>query len=167
MQCKIFQIDAFADQPFTGNPAAVIPLDTWLNDATMQAIAAENNLSETSFFVKENDCFRIRWFTPTQEVRLCGHATLASAYVIFNYLGFTNNTIHFDSLSGPLAVSRSDQLLTLDFPLQMPAPCEPPDALVSGLGIEPVGCLKNEDYIAVLENEEAVLNLMADYGLVV
>src|SRR5205814_1067516 len=116
MQIPLYQIDAFADGPFTGNPAAVCPLEAWLPDAVMQSIAAENNLSETAFFVPEGDGYRLRWFTPAVEVDLCGHATLASAYVIFRWLQPGARTVVFQTQqAGPLAVARDGELLALDF----------------------------------------------------
>lgn len=117
MKClAIYQVDAFASNLFKGNPAAVCPLDEWLSDGTMQAIAAENNLSETAFFVPEGEGFRIRWFTPNEEVALCGHATLASSYVLFNQLGFSGKDILFQCLSGELLVKNTTQGLVMDFP---------------------------------------------------
>ena len=115
MNLPLFQVDAFAAKPFSGNPAAVVPLDQWLPDALLQDIARENNLSETAYFVPQGADFHIRWFTPGGEVNLCGHATLASAYVLFQELGYAGDEIHFHSLSGPLVVRRG-QRLTLDFP---------------------------------------------------
>ena len=165
MKLSIYQIDAFATGPFTGNPAAVIPLDEWLPAATMQAIAEENNLSETAFFVPENDAFHIRWFTPLSEVDLCGHATLASAFVILNILKLQQDAVAFTSLSGPLRVTQSDQLLTLDFPAQPATRCDIPNALVEGLGATPSACLQQEDYIAVFEQEEDVLALEPDHPI--
>ena len=145
----LYQVDAFADAPFTGNPAAVVPLETWLDDALMQAIALENNLSETAFFVPEGDAFRIRWFTPAAEVNLCGHATLATAWVLFNELGLADNTVRFLSHSGELRVSREEDLLTLDFPAQPPVPVARSPELVRGLGKAPAELLAAEDYLAV------------------
>src|SRR5690348_13976558 len=114
---KIFQVDAFAETVFSGNPAAVCPLDQWPDDATMQNIAMENNLAETAFVVRQGDAFHIRWFTPTVEVDLCGHATLATAHVLFNHLGITGDGIPFFShRSGALNVYRQGELLILDFP---------------------------------------------------
>lgn len=161
MKLKLYQIDAFANRPFEGNPAAVIPLKEWLSDESMQAIAEENHLSETAFFVPLKDGFHIRWFTPEKEVKLCGHATLACAYVIFNEMGFKSESILFDSLSGKLLVSRNGDLLTLDFPLQTPEPCPLPEALVEGLGKENYieDCLYNEDYLVVVENEEVLAQI--------
>lgn len=112
----MYQVDAFASALFTGNPAAVCPLDGWLSDAQMQAIAAENNLSETAFFVPEGNGFRIRWLTPNDEVALCGHATLASAYVLFEKMGFKEQEIRFNSLSGELIVKKTDKGLVMNFP---------------------------------------------------
>lgn len=151
MKLPMYQVDAFADRPFEGNPAAVCPLDTWLPDELMQSIAMENNLSETAFFVREADRFRIRWFTPTAEVDLCGHATLASAHVLFEILGFEGEELRFDSHSGPLTVSRSDDWLVLDFPAQPPEACETPPEIVEAFGAEPVECLRHVDYIAVYD----------------
>jgi PhzF family phenazine biosynthesis protein len=116
MKQKIFQVDAFTETLFGGNPAAVCPLEKWLEDATMQKIALENNLSETAFFVKENKGFRIRWFTPKAEVNLCGHATLASAHVLFNHLNYSKEELHFQSKSGLLTVKKEGNKLILNFP---------------------------------------------------
>lgn len=117
MNLNIYQVDAFTNEVFKGNPAAVCPLDEWLPTGTMQQIALENNLSETAFFVKNGDVYEIRWFTPTIEVNLCGHATLASAYVIFNQLGETSNVIKLRShRSGDLSVEKQGTRLILDFP---------------------------------------------------
>ena len=157
MRLPIYQIDAFASESFTGNPAAVCPLQNWLPDATMQAIAAENNLSETAFFVPIKNGFHIRWFTPVAEVDLCGHATLAAAYVVFNDLGVEVDTICFESKSGPLRVVREGELLVMDFPLQPPVPCQIPDEIVRAFKVKPIECLESEDYIVVFENEEDLL----------
>ena len=159
MKLDIYQIDAFAENQFEGNPAAVIPLVKWLPEATMQAIAEENNLSETVFFVPTRNGFHIRWFTPVKEVELCGHATLASAYVLFNILGCKEEVLSFESLSGELLVTKNDNLLTLDFPAQPPEICSTPALLSSGLGKTPIECLKHDDYVAIFANEEDVLGL--------
>lgn len=156
MKIKIFQIDAFAERPFTGNPAAVCPLEAWLSDESMQNIARENNLSETAFFVPEGEGFHIRWFTPAAEVALCGHATLAAAWCIFYELGYDKESINFQSESGPLMVERQKDLIVLDFPADPPAPCAPPEALVEAFGLRPVECLKAMDYMAVFEDEHRV-----------
>ena len=159
MKLNIYHIDAFAEKQFEGNPAAVVPLDKWLPDSVMQAIAEENNLSETAFFVPSEDGYHIRWFTPVKEVKLCGHATLASAYVLFNILGCKEDVLSFESLSGVLLVSKTDNLLTLDFPVKPPEACSTPASLTTGLGKVPLECLKHDDYIAVFENEEDVLSI--------
>jgi PhzF family phenazine biosynthesis protein len=132
MNLQIFQVDAFTKAPLSGNPAAVCPLDEWLPDEMMQKIAAENNLAETAFFVKEDDVYEIRWFTPTVEVNLCGHATLASAFVIFNHLGETANSIKLHSRrSGDLGVEKADDKLVLDFPTYPVRQIEPIAALAN------------------------------------
>lgn len=115
MTIDLYQVDAFTNNIFGGNPAAVCPLENWLDDSVMQNIAAENNLSETAFFVKEKSGFRIRWFTPTSEVDLCGHATLATSYVIFNKLNYYGSSIDFYSKSGKLIVEKNEELLSLNF----------------------------------------------------
>jgi PhzF family phenazine biosynthesis protein len=156
MKIAIYQIDAFATRAFEGNPAAVCPLDAWLPDELMQSIAAENNLSETAFFVPEGEGFSIRWFTPSAEVALCGHATLASAFVLFNILGFTGDRIDFNSKSGILPVSRSGERLELDFPSQPPEPCDTPKEIIEAFGMTPRECLKAEDYVVIFQNAEQV-----------
>ncbi len=163
MKLSIYQIDAFAEKPFEGNPAAVVPLQQWLPDETMQAIAQENNLAETAFFVPEKDDFHIRWFTPNKEVKLCGHATLASAFVLFDRPEFEADVITFASLSGPLSVTRKGELLTLDFPNQLPEVCAAPEALVKGLGMEPLECYRREDYVAVFDNEQDITGIVPNH----
>ena len=153
MELPIYQIDAFSSDVFKGNPAAVCPLSEWLPDETMQSIAQENNLSETAFFVPKGDCYHIRWFTPVSEVDLCGHATLGSAYVLFNILGYENDAIRFDSKSGILVVTRQDDWLTLDFPKQPPVTCDTPEEIFAAFNVEPIECLMSVDLIAVFENE--------------
>jgi PhzF family phenazine biosynthesis protein len=153
MKISIYQIDAFASRLFEGNPAAVCPLAQWLPDGAMQSIAAENNLSETAFFVPEGTGFHIRWFTPASEVDLCGHATLASAYVLFNILGHDQNEVIFRSKSGRLPVIRKKGWLVMDLPLQTPVSCETPEAISAAFGQKPMECLRGEDYIVVLADE--------------
>ncbi len=165
MKLSVYQIDAFAKQAFEGNPAAVCPLVFWLPDAVMQLIAEENNLSETAFFVATESGYHIRWFTPTVEVDLCGHATLAAAYVLYECLGFKGDNIVFDSRSGLLNVTREGEQLVLDFPAQPPEPCEAPEQILHAFGIEPVACLKAEDYIVVFELEQDVLEADPDLAL--
>jgi PhzF family phenazine biosynthesis protein len=164
MKIPIYQIDAFTGSVFAGNPAAVCPLERWLDDSVMQAIAQENNLSETAFFVKEEEDYRIRWFTPVAEVDLCGHATLASGFVVFNYLDVTTDKITFQSRSGPLRVAREEGLLSMDFPSQPPRSCPPPRELLDGLGAEPLETLCSEDYFTVFEREGDVRGLLPDMG---
>lgn len=162
MDLEFFQVDAFADTVFAGNPAAVYPLDAWLPDDTMQSIAAEHNLSETVFCVPDNEGYHIRWFTPAIEVPLCGHATLACAHVIFSTHKTDSNYIRFSSLGGPLSVHRKNDLLTLDFPATPPEACEAPDHLAEALGAQPVEVLRSDDYLVVLENEKQVAALKPD-----
>ncbi len=165
MEIDLYQIDAFTDTPFSGNPAAVCPLADWLPEATMQAIAAENNLSETAFIVREEKGWRIRWFTPVTEVRLCGHATLASAWVMFNHLDPDSDKVIFDSQSGPLTVTRHDGLLTLDFPMQRATPVTAPGLLAAALGCAPVEVLAADDWLVLLDSEQRVRELRPDMAL--
>ncbi len=152
MKIKFYQVDAFAEKIFEGNPAAVCPLDKWLDDSIMQKIAMENNLAETAFFVQNDDEFELRWFTPTKEVNLCGHATLASAHVLFNYLGYDKETIIFNSKSGPLHVSKIDDLIKMDFPVEPPVECEAPQSIIDAFGKTPLAVLKSVDYIVVYKD---------------
>ncbi len=158
----LYQVDAFTDRPFGGNPAAVCPLDAWLPDAMMQDIAAENNLSETAFFVRRDDAFDLRWFTPAVEIDLCGHATLAAAFVLMTRLepGRTDATFH--SRSGPLRVSRDGDLFTLDFPARPPVAIAEPGELAAALGAAPCAVLKARDVYAVLDCAETVRRLAPD-----
>ena len=165
----VYQVDAFTDRVFCGNPAAVCPLDTWLDDELMQSIAMENNLSETVFIVpdgEEGTDYGVRWFTPTVEVALCGHATLASAFVIFNFLQPEKTSIAFSSRSGVLDVIRSGNVLTLNFPARLPVPVEPPAGLCEALRIQPEAFLRaeagQEMSVAVLSTAEAVRNFVPD-----
>ncbi len=162
MELNLYQIDAFTDTPFKGNPAAVIPLEMWLPDNTMQSIAEENNLSETAFFVPKDKGFHIRWFTPKTEVDLCGHATLAAAYALFNILEYNKDKIEFDSKSGILTVSQKCDWLVMDLPAQSPAPCDIPDEIVKAFDKTPIECLRAEDYIAVFEAESDILSIKPD-----
>src|SRR3990170_2466198 len=154
-----FQIDAFATRVFEGNPAAVVPLDRWLADATMQAIAVENNLSETAFFVPAGEAYRLRWFSPGGEIDLCGHATLASAWVLFELLGHAGRAIAFDTRSGRLVVERDGKRLAMDFPALPAQPCPAPVALLAGLKRQPVEVLAADDYFAVFESEDDIRTL--------
>jgi PhzF family phenazine biosynthesis protein len=167
MKLSVYQVDAFAETVFKGNPAAVVPLEDWLEDALMQQIAMENNLSETAYFVKTDAGYHLRWFTPEYEIDLCGHATLASAYVIKNFLEPHIQEIHFTTQkAGTLKAMTKDSLYTLDFPSRMPEPCETPDGLLASLGVSTaVEVLRSRDYFVVLPNEEAVRNVEPDYTL--
>lgn len=156
MKLDIYQLDAFASNRFEGNPAAIVPLQEWLPDATMQAIATENNLSETAFFVANGDGFHLRWFTPVAEVKLCGHATLATAAVLFDELHYESDQIRFQTLSGELRVSRKGEALQMDFPAQVPTPCAVPPQLIDAFSATPVACLKFDDVIAVFAEEDFV-----------
>lgn len=165
MRIPLYQIDAFADGPFTGNPAAVCPLDTWLPAKTMQAIAAENNLSETAFFVPEGGSYRLRWFTPSVEVDLCGHATLATAFVVFRYLAPERERVTFQTeKAGILTVGRDGDDLVLDFPARPPLPCPMSEAVAAALGKRPAALLTARDYLAVYERADEIAVLSPDFA---
>lgn len=168
MELRIYQVDAFTDRVFGGNPAAVVPLAEWLPAETMQAIAMENNLAETAFFVERFDGdYELRWFTPAVEVSLCGHATLASAWVLFNRLGLEGDRVTFHTRGGQLSVMCDGEMLMLDFPAQPPAPAEIGDvaAALSGDGvrIEPEAVLASSYAMAVLDSEQTVLAVQPDF----
>ena len=163
MRIPIYQVDAFADKVFTGNPAAVCPLDMWLPDNVMQNIALENNLAETVFYVKEKEGLRIRWFTPAIEVDLCGHATLAAAFVLFNHEGYRGDSIGFNSRSGILTVTRKGDSLTLNFPTDILSEVTLSPTLTDGLNETPIRALKGkDDYLLVFENESQKRHLQPD-----
>ena len=164
MKLDIYQIDAFADKVFEGNPAAVCPLEEWVSDDLLQKIAEENNLSETAFIVPENLGFKLRWFTPGAEVDLCGHATLAAAYVLYNHLGYSGPEISFSTRSGDLVVKKAAKGLRMDFPASMPVAVQSPNNLAAGLGREPKEVLAAFDYIIVLDSEDEVENLSPDFS---
>ncbi len=164
MQIPIYQVDAFTDKVFSGNPAAVCPLKEWLPDETLQAIGEENNLSETAFSLKKGASFEIRWFTPKIEIQLAGHPTLATAHVIFQHLGYTKPKIIFQSKSGELRASNKDGLIYLDFPAFDPAPSDLPEALLRGLGSKPAEVFKGRDYFAVFESEREVMGIEPDFA---
>ena len=157
MTIPLYLVDAFADRPFAGNPAAVCALEAWLPEPVMQAIAAEMNLSETAFVVPTGEgSWHIRWFTPTLEVDLVGHATLAAAFVIFERLDPHLTQVRFTSRSGPLQVERNGAMLEMDFPARVPVPCAVPPGLVDGLGAAPAEVLAAQHYLAVFEHEDEV-----------
>jgi len=162
---SVYQVDTFTRNIFQGNPAAVCPLKSWLDDDLMQNIAAENNLSETAFFVEHHGVFHIRWFTPTVEVDLCGHATLASAYVLFEELGFEGKTITFQSKSGELKVSKEGDKFVLDFPRQTPVLCDVPKPIQQAFGDSVQTCLKAKDYVVVFHDEADILAAKPDMSV--
>ncbi|RYE50575.1 MAG: PhzF family phenazine biosynthesis protein [Sphingobacteriales bacterium] len=166
MKLTIYQVDAFTDQLFGGNPAAIVPLSTWLPAPKMQTIANENNLAETSFFIPQGNDFELRWFTPELEIDLCGHATLATAHILFTELGYDRDTIHFHTLkAGTLTVTRMGDVYSLDFPSRVATPCDAPEGLLSALGGKtPLQILKSRDYMLVYENEADILALKPDFG---
>lgn len=159
MSIPYYQVDAFTSRLFSGNPAGVCILADWLADASLQAIAAENNLAETAFVVQKGTDFDLRWFTPAIEMDLCGHATLAAAHVIFRHLGYRESVIRFQTRSGILAVTRSDEILALDFPARPAAACSVPADLIEGLGRTPAFVGKSRDYLAVFDNETSIRQL--------
>ena len=162
MELKIYQVDAFTDEVFTGNPAAIVPLDEWLPDETMQKIAMENSLSETAFFVPQNDKYHIRWFTPSTEVKLCGHATLASAYVILTLQNNKADHVIFTSLSGDLTVTKNNDGFTMNFPVWEYEDTEVTDEVTQALGAKPSALFKGSKWIALFDSEETVRNLKPD-----
>jgi PhzF family phenazine biosynthesis protein len=169
MQLAIYQVDAFTTKLFGGNPAAVIPLKKWLSDDLMQKIALENNLSETAFFIPiengDENQFQIRWFTPTIEVNLCGHATLATAFVIFNVLKLKFDTILFDSKSGILKVTKENKWLELDFPFQETLPSEAPPGLIESIGKKPKEIYRaSDDYMLVYTSENDIEQISPDFN---
>lgn len=165
MRVKIYQVDAFTKKVFSGNPAAVCPLESWLPDEILQKIAMENNLAETAFYVPGEMAHEIRWFTPTVEVDLCGHATLAAGFVLFKYYNYKGDVIHFHShRSGPLTVRREQDLLTLNFPTDVTESVEVVPELVDCFGLEPVMAFKGKsDYMLVFENQKQIMNLRPSY----
>jgi PhzF family phenazine biosynthesis protein len=169
MRIPLFHLDAFTNQPFGGNPAAVCPLQEWLDDGLLLKVAAENNLSETAFFVQRDAHYDLRWFTPRCEVSLCGHATLASAYVLLTLLRPALNEVRFETrVSGLLTVCRDGDLFSMDFPAMFGTTCTtPPDALIHGLGPRtlPSHVLEgNETYVAVFESQAAIQHLRPDFA---
>jgi len=166
MNIPIYQVDAFNNELFKGNPAAVCILEEWLPEETMQAIGMENNLSETAFIVRVDAGYEIKWFTPLSEVDLCGHATLASAHVLFNHLNYEEDSIEFFSASGILYIKRrKDGLIYLDFPAHKPRNVKNKEVYEEAMGLKPVSALKAKKLMLVYENEQEVLNLNPDFKL--
>ncbi len=165
MKLEIYQVDAFTKKIFAGNPAAVCPLDEWIDAELMQRIALENNLSETAFFVKKDVVYEVRWFTPTFEIDLCGHATLASAFVIFEILKAEESLVKFHShKSGELLVEKNGDRLILDFPSRPVSTVEIPEGLVEAIGKQPQEVFKARDYFLVYENEREILDIKPDFS---
>lgn len=162
MRVRIFQVDAFTDRRFGGNPAAVCLLDGWPEDSLLQAVAAENNLSETAFLVSRGEDFDLRWFTPEAEVELCGHATLAAGFVVLGYLRASRRRVTFHTAGGTLEVSRAEDRLAMDFPAEPPEPCQPPPGLGEALGAEPEEVLGGRDWLAVFGTRATVADLCPD-----
>jgi PhzF family phenazine biosynthesis protein len=168
MKINIFQIDAFTDKVFCGNPAAVCVLDKWIDENTMRKIAAENNLAETAFVVTKDNDFEIRWFTPTIEVDLCGHATLAAAYVLYKYYNYKSDKINFHSrTSGLLSVKRKNDFLTLNFPTDIYKKTDTPKVLMEAFKLVPTETYKGKtDYLLIFTSQEDIENLIPDLNLV-
>lgn len=165
MEIKIYQVDAFTNQVFGGNPAAICLLQEWLPDAVMQNIATENNLPETAFLIEKENDYLIRWFTPTKEVDLCGHATLASAYVVFNYLQPELQKIIFRSLSGPLKIIRRGEEMQMDFPALPIEPITPPEKLTAALNVTPIAVYRSTDYLVIVDSVKTLQRIEPDHRL--
>jgi PhzF family phenazine biosynthesis protein len=165
MEIPLYQIDAFTGRTFGGNPAAICPLDTWIDDGLMQKIAEENNLSETAFFVKSGKVYEIRWFTPKIEIELAGHPTLAAAYVIFNFINQKEDCITFSSKSGELVVTKEGDLIKMNFPSMAAVSVQENEIINQGLRKRPLELYKTRDYLAVYANEEEILSIKPDFEL--
>ncbi len=163
MEIRIYQVDAFTEVAFGGNPAAVCPLDHWISDDVMQMIAMENNLSETAFFVNNGGQYEIRWFTPEMEIDLCGHATLASAHVIFEHLQDQEREVTFKYKEGILKVVKDGKLLKMDFPATPAVEAVAPVSLIEGLKAEPLEVLKSRDFLVIYPSEKDVLSIVPDF----
>ncbi len=164
MKIPFYQVDAFSRKIFGGNPAAVCLLESWLSDDVLQAISAENNLPETAFLVpKSKGRYDLRWFTPTVEIDLCGHATLASAFVIFSFIDSALSSVDFETASGLLSVAKAGELLSMDFPARMPVPAEASPVLSEALGAEPLEVLKSRDLMAVFKDESMIRGMSPNF----
>jgi PhzF family phenazine biosynthesis protein len=167
MRIKFYQVDSFTDKLFGGNPAGVCPLEDWLPENVMQNIASENNLAETAFFVLNGTDYELRWFTPVSEVDLCGHATLASAHVLFEHLAYIKDKIVFHSRSGELTVRKDDDKLVLNFPADIFKKVEAPEDLINGIGKKPVETYKGKtDYLLVYPSQKDIEEINPDFGLI-
>ncbi len=165
MELTLFQVDAFAENLFEGNPAAICPLDEWLPDTLLQQIAEENNLSETAYFVQQGSRYHLRWVTPEAEVDLCGHATLAAAHVLFTHLAYAGETIEFETRSGVLLVAKDGRQYRMSFPASKPEPVDTPALLLKALGLESATVLAAFDYMVVVENQQQVEQIAPDFNL--
>lgn len=166
MKLELYQIDAFTNQIFGGNPACVVPLQEWLPDAVLLQIAKENAVAETAFFIPKDNQFQLRWFTPDIEMDLCGHATLATAHALKTILNHKENSIVFETLSGDLTVTIEGEFYTLDFPSRMPIPDELPQIISQSLSIQPKEVLKSRDYVLVFESEEDIKNIHINRSII-
>lgn len=167
MKIPFFQVDAFSSNVFGGNPAAICILAAGFDNEIMQKIAAENNLSETAFLVpKSPGNYELKWFTPTVEIDLCGHATLASAFVLFKYYDSNKNFLTFQTASGELSVEKSDNLLSMNFPARPPVEVNPPEILIQALGVKPSFVLESRDLLAVFEDEKTIQNMTPDFDTI-
>ena len=167
MKIKLYQVDAFTDKLFGGNPAGVCPLDDWLPEEVMQNIAFENNLAETAFFIINGADFELRWFTPVSEVDLCGHATLASAHVLFNHMDYNRDKIIFHSRSGELTVRKDNGKLVLNFPADIVKKIESPDDLIKAIGKNPLEAFKGKtDYMLVYSSQKEIEDISPDFEMI-
>lgn len=166
MKLELYQIDAFTNQIFGGNPACVVPLQEWLPDAVLLQIAKENAVAETAFFIPKDNQFQLRWFTPDIEMDLCGHATLATAHALKTILKHKEYSIVFETLSGDLTVTIEGEFYTLDFPSRMPIPAELPQIISQSLSIQPKEVLKSRDYVLVFESEEDIKNIHINRSII-
>jgi PhzF family phenazine biosynthesis protein len=166
MKLELYQIDAFTNRIFGGNPACVVPLQEWLPDAVLLQIAKENAVAETAFFIPKDNQFQLRWFTPDIEMDLCGHATLATAHALKTILNHKENSIVFETLSGDLTVTIEGEFYTLDFPSRMPIPAELPQIISQSLSIQPKEVLKSRDYVLVFESEEDIKNIHINRSII-
>ncbi len=166
MEIKCFMIDAFTDRVFAWNPAGICFLDAWVDDSILQSVASENNLSETAFLLQAGDHYELRWFTPEMEIDLCGHATLAGAFAIFEHVNPKARRVDFQTKSGRLSVERQGALLMMDFPARQPEPCKMPDNIGEIVGIPPSLTLRSRDLLAVYEDEQQIRRLKPDLAKV-